>query len=174
MLAGVVSRADGEALAEIQRLSYARASDALRRSWPEEQALDAAALAAFLGRKRYGVLATSRPDGRPHAAPVAYAVADGAFWVATVAGLRLRNLRSTPWASLVVMEGELDQDDAGPGTAHVAVTAEGRVRLHEDDAFAAAFARLRAQWVERHGHEPDWAAALAELRPERIFSHAAR
>ena len=24
---------------------------------------------------------------------------------------------------------------------------------------------------ERHGHPPDWAVAMVELRPERVFSH---
>lgn len=161
------------ALAELQRRSYAAASDGLRASWPEAQALDASALAALLARRRYCVLASSRPDGRPHAAPVAFVVAGGAFWFATVEGLRLRNLRSTPWAALVVMEGERDEDEAGDGLPHRALTAEGPVVVHEAEAFTGAFEPLRAAWVARHGHPPDWAAALVELRPRRVFSHAA-
>ena len=66
-------------LAELQRRSYEKASDGLRASWPERQALDESGIAALLDRNRYGVLATSRPDGRAHAAPVAFTPLDGAF-----------------------------------------------------------------------------------------------
>jgi hypothetical protein len=44
------------------------------------------------------------------------------------------------------------------------------VTLHE---VAAAHVRLKAEWLRRHGYPPDWAVAFAELRPERVFSHAA-
>lgn len=151
-----------EALAEIQRRSYAAATPALKGSWPESQALDAAAIADLLGRHRYCVLATSRRDARAHAAPVAFVLADDALWFATVNGLRLRNLRATGWASLVVMEEE----------PHSALTAEGPVVLHEDEAFARAFEPIRAAWLDRHGGEPSWAVALAELRPRRVFSYS--
>ena len=170
----MIEPADAEALAEIQRRSYERASAALRGSWPERQALDAGRIAAHLARHRYALLATGRADGRPHAAPVAFTVARAAFWFATVEGLRARNLRATPWASLVVMHGERDEDE-GPeqGEPHVALTAEGAVVLHEGDAFAAAFDGVRSSWLRRHGAAPDWAVAIAELRPRRLFSHAA-
>jgi hypothetical protein len=146
----------------------------MRAGWPEAQALDAAGFRDLIRRNRYAVLATARPDGRAHATPVAYLVADGAFWVGTVDGLRLRNLRARPWASLVAMEGQRDEgEDAELGALHRAFTAEGPVALHGGAAFDAAFAPLREQWVGRHGHEPDWAVALIELRPARVFSHAA-
>jgi hypothetical protein len=168
----VLAAADAEALAALQRRSYAAAGAGLRRSWPEAQALDAAGLGALLGRRRYAVLATARPDGRPHAAPVAFTVGGGAFWIGTVAGLRLRNLRAVPWASLVVMAGERDEDEPeGLGAPHAALTTEGPVRLHEGDALAAALEPLSADWRRRHGDLPGWAAALVELRPERLFSH---
>ena len=167
------SSGDAAAFADVQRRSYAAASRGLRSSWPESQALDASGLAALLGRRRYCVLATSRPDGRPHAAPVAFVVGARAFWFATVEGLRLRNLRATPWAALVVMEGERDEDEAGEGLPHRALTAEGPVAVHEADAFGPAFEPLRPVWAARHGDPPDWAAALVELRPQRVFSHAA-
>jgi hypothetical protein len=44
------------------------------------------------------------------------------------------------------------------------------VRLHE---VAAAYVRLEGEWLRRHGHAPAWAVAFAQLRPERVFSHAA-
>ena len=170
----MIDPADADTLAAVQRRSYARASIALRSSWPERQALDAAGLARHLARHRYAVLATGRADGRPHAAPVAFSVAAATFWFATVEGLRARNLRATPWASLVVMHGERDEDEGSErGEPHVALTAEGPVVLHERDAFAAAWERVREPWLRRHGEAPDWAVALAELRPERIFSHDA-
>ncbi len=159
---------DVEPLLAVQRASYAAAGEGVRASWPERQALDAREMASLLDRHRYCVLATARADGRPHAAPVAFVVAGGAFWVATVAGPRLRNLRATPWASLVVMEGQSDDGDGGQ--PHRALTAEGPVTLHEVEA---AYASFRDPWLARHGHPPDWAKAFAELLPERLFSYGA-
>jgi hypothetical protein len=157
---------DVEPLLEIQRSSYAAATAGFRAGWPESQALDAAGMAALLDDNRYGVLATARRDGRAHSAPVAFVVAEGSFWIATVDGLRLRNLRTTPWASLVVMDGNADEGEEG--TPHRALTAEGPVVLHD----MAALARFEGEWLERHTDPPDWAKAFIELRPERLFSHA--
>jgi hypothetical protein len=168
----VISAEDAAALAEIQRASYERGRG-IKGAWPEADALDEAGIADLLGRRRYCVLATARPDARAHAAPVAFVVARGAFWFGTVDGLRLRNLKATPWASLVVMEGERDVDDPEDGEPHRALSAEGRVVLHEGDAFGRAFEPLRELWIAHHRHEPDWAVALIELRPERLFSHSA-
>lgn len=159
-----MTESDVAALLEVQRRSYAAAGQGLRGSWPEEDALGPDELPGFLEELVYGVLATARADGRAHAAPVAYSVRSGAFWIATVRGLRLRNLRAVPWASLVVSDGQREG-------AHRALTAEGPVRLHESVAFAAARGRLDEAWIERHEHAPTWAAAFIELRPERVFSH---
>ena len=158
--------ADLDALLAAQARSYRSAGDGLRRSWPEEGALDREALRALLAEVHYGVLATSRPDGRAHATPVAFSLAAGAFWIGTVAGRRLANLRALPWAALVVFDGAQGE--------HRALTAEGPVAIHEGPAFAAARARLDESWAARHGHPPDWAAALLELAPERVFSHGPR
>jgi hypothetical protein len=160
-----VTEQDVEALLEVQRRSYRPAGPGLRRSWPEGDALDGARLASLLDELRYGVLATARPDGRAHASPVAFSYEDGAFWIASVEGLRLRNLRAKPWASLVVTEGQ----DEG---FHRALTAEGGVRLHERGEFASARRRLDERWIARHDHVPDWATAFVELDPQRVFSHA--
>ena len=158
---------DVEALLEAQRRSYERAGEALRRSWPPEDALGADELRGILADLVYGVLATARPDGRAHASPVAFSVEGGAFWIATVGGFRVRNLRAVPWASLVLSEGQREG-------AHRALTAEGPARLHEDADFATARARLDDDWARRHEHPPDWAPAFIELRPERVFSHRSR
>jgi nitroimidazol reductase NimA-like FMN-containing flavoprotein (pyridoxamine 5'-phosphate oxidase superfamily) len=155
------------AFAELQRASYERAGEGLRSSWPEERALDAAGIGALLDRHRYCVLATARRDGRAHAAPVAFVVHGAAFWFATVEGLRLRNLRARPWASIVVMEGDAEAGEAR--APHVALTAEGPVTLHGVDAYR----RLETEWLRRHTGPPDWAAAFVELRPERLFSYDA-
>src|SRR5436309_15314961 len=113
-----MGRDDAEALAELQRRSYSRARAGLRESWPERQSLDADNFAALLDAHRYAVLATARADGRAHAAPVAFVLAAGAFWIGTVEGRRLRNLRSTPWASLVVMEGPSTRGEPGHEPPH--------------------------------------------------------
>ncbi|HXV34526.1 MAG TPA: pyridoxamine 5'-phosphate oxidase family protein [Gaiellaceae bacterium] len=155
--------ADFDALLAAQGRSYRTAGEGLRRAWPEEDALDREGLRALLADVHYGVLATSRPDGRAHATPVAFSLEGGAFWIGSVEGRRLANLRALPWASLVVFDG-------GRGE-HRALTAEGVVALHEGPAFTAARARLDEAWVGRHGHPPDWASVLLELTPERVFSH---
>ncbi len=162
-----MSPADVEALLDAQRRSYASAGGGLLRSWPQGEAMDAGNLREFLERLVYGVLATSRPDGRAHAAPVAFSVEDGSIWVATVAGVRLRNLRVNPWASLVVFEGQR-------GASHRALTVEGPVRLHEGADFADVRARLDGRWSARHEQPPNWAVAFLELEPERVFSHRSR
>jgi hypothetical protein len=154
-------------LLEIQRRSYRDSSAALRKSWPEEDALDGEHLARLLDELRYGVLATGRPDGRVHASPIAFSYENGAFWIASVEGLRLRNLRAKPWAALVVTEG---QDEA----SHRALTAEGVVLLHDGVDFASFRDRLAEHWIARHRQLPDWATAFIELIPERVFSHAGR
>ena len=108
-------------LLAIQRSSYEVATSGFREGWPDEQALGRGEIVAFLDRNRYCVLATSRADGRAHAAPVAFVVYGGAFWFASVAGLRLRNLTEGLWASLVVMEGDADVGEVRKH--HIALTA---------------------------------------------------
>jgi nitroimidazol reductase NimA-like FMN-containing flavoprotein (pyridoxamine 5'-phosphate oxidase superfamily) len=157
---------DLDALLAAQSRSYRAAGEGLTRSWPEADALDRDGLRALLDAVHYGVLATARPDGRAHATPVAFSLAEGAFWVGSVEGRRLANLRETPWGSLVVFDG-------GRGE-HRALTAEGTVEIHEGAAFATAREGLDRAWTARHGHPPDWAVALLELRPERVFSHGPR
>src|SRR5918997_1544984 len=92
----------------------------------------------------------STPTACARSAPVAFVVAGGAFWFGTVAGLRLRNLRAIPWASLVVMVGERDEDET-EGVPHRALTAEGPVTLYEGGPRDRAFDPLRSAWLARHG-----------------------
>jgi predicted nuclease with RNAse H fold len=147
-------------LVGLQQVSYERAEGALREAWPRERSMDASNLAAFLDECRYCVLATTTPAGRPQSRPVGFAVCGGVFWFATVAGGRLRNLGRTPWASVVVMRGE--------GDSHRAVAVDGPVILHEQPP-----EDVLAIWERRFGARPAWASAWVELRPARLFSHAA-
>jgi PPOX class probable F420-dependent enzyme len=51
-------------------------------------------------------LATVRPDGRPHLAPVWFVVVNGALWVGTGAGsVKVRNLRERPDATVALEDG---------------------------------------------------------------------
>jgi general stress protein 26 len=149
-------------LVELQARSYERAGPAIASAWPEADAMTEDELAAFLARNDYGVLATVSPGGRPQAAPIAYFVRDGAFWIGTVEGARLRNVRANPHASLVIAEG-------GRGT-HSALRADGPVTIHTGEDLE----RLRDGWRERHGGDASWASAFLELRPRTLFSHANR
>ena len=99
--------------------------------------------------------------GRPLARPVAFLVHDASVWLATVDGSRLRNLRRTPWVSLVVSAG-----DAG---VHEAVVIDGPVTITE-----LASEPVRSAWAARHGSEAEWADAWAEVHPERLLSYSAR
>jgi general stress protein 26 len=155
-----------DALLAIQRASYEAASSVVRGSWPDERALGQNELRAFLDRNAFCVLATSRADGRPTAAPVAFVVHDGAFWFATAEGLRLRNLRVHPWVALVVTEGGRSTNTSGQ--AHVMLSAEGPVTLHEPDAWHS----FAAEWLARNSDPSSWAAAIVELRPNRLFTHS--
>ena len=154
---------EAKRLIAVQDTSYDKAGGSIQRSWPKRTAMDAETLAGFLERKRYAILATVRPDGRPQAAPVAFHVSGGAFWIATVAGARVRNLKASPHAALVISEGERGN--------HRAVRVEGPVTLHEEEALAAVRKKLDAAWEERQGAVPDWAAAFIELQPESIYSY---
>jgi predicted nuclease with RNAse H fold len=148
-------------LARLQASSYERAGSALTRSWPQHQAMGEDELQAFLQERRYCVLATGSRRGRAQARPVGFTVYGEAFWFASVDGGRLRNLARTPWASVVVSEGE--------GSTHRAVAADGPVTIHEEPP-----AGLLALWQERFGSPQEWATAWLELRPERLFSYAER
>lgn len=154
---------DVRALIEVQNRSYDHAAPGLQESYPRNLAMDASRMAAFLERKRYAVLATGRRDGRPHAAPIAFSLWGGAFWIATVEGARLRNLRAQPYASIVIIEG----DDR---PQHRAVIAEGPVIVHEDARSGEADRLFGENWRLRHGGDPTWAVAMLELRPRRVFS----
>ena len=150
-------------LASIQERSYSQASKALLGSYPKSRSMNANELDSFLNTKLYAVLATTRPDGRAHATPIAFTVWKDAFWVGSVEGVRVRNLKSHPWASIVVVEGEPPKD-------HRAVIAEGRVKLYKASELKNNLELLELI-KQKHGGEPDWATVFIELNPERLFSY---
>lgn len=122
--------------------------------------MDATELGAFLNAHRYCVLATATSAGKPVARPVAFLALDASVWLATVNGSRLRNLRRTPWVSIVVSVGD-------PGS-HQAVVIDGPVTIT-----TVPPERVRTAWASRHGSQPDWADAWVEVRPERLLSYSA-
>lgn len=143
----------------VQEASYRRASGGILSSWPPEHALGAVELEAFLAERRYCVLATSTRRARPQARPVAFIPFGDALWFATGASGRLKNLERTPWASVVVSEGERDQ--------HRALVADGPLTIA-----AAPPEGLLHAWEGRFGTRAEWAAAWLELRPERVYSYS--
>ncbi len=151
---------DVEALVQLQQESFARAQRGLRGSWPPGSAMDAQELGSFLDAHRYCVLATVSPREHPVARPVAFTVVGARFWFATVAGPRLRNLEGTPWASIVVSEG-----DAGD---HRAVAVDGPATITR-----VASEELLAVWEARHESRAEWAAAWVEIQPTRLISYSA-
>jgi PPOX class probable F420-dependent enzyme len=86
---------------------------------------------------RPGVVATTRKDGRPHAAPVWYVVDDDGTIVFTTGSdtVKGRTLRRTGWAAMTV------DDDTPPFSF---VTVEGPVALSDD------LAKVR-EWAGRIG-----------------------
>jgi len=148
------------ALERIQESSFNRASESTRRAYPPERRMDGGTLFEFLARRRTGVLATVRPDGRPQASPVAYGLVGSRFvFGSTSEATRVRNLRHHPHVSLVVTEEF--------GDSRSVVIVDGTARLvgaHE------APLELRAPFRDDEGALPAWCEILIVLTPERILS----
>jgi nitroimidazol reductase NimA-like FMN-containing flavoprotein (pyridoxamine 5'-phosphate oxidase superfamily) len=147
-----------DALVALQAASFRGADRALRGSWAPDRAMGAEELEAFLDERTFCVLATTTGKGFPQARPVAFVFHDDAFWFATVAGGRLRNVERTPWVSMVISEGE--------GEEHRMVAADGPVIVVPEPASG-----VLESWKGRMGSSPAWAAAWIELRPERFYSY---
>jgi len=93
---------------------------------------------------RPGVVATTRKDGRPHAAPVWYVVDDDGTIVFTTGAdtVKGRTLRRTGWAAMTV------DDDAPPFSF---VTMEGPVALSDDVAQVREWAaRIAGRYMGEH------------------------
>lgn len=148
-------------LQRLQERSFEQASPATNSSYPPEQRMDAGGLSAYLDQRRYLMVSTVRPSGRPHVALSAFIFGAERFWMPTMKGTaRARNLRHKPFASLAVAEGD--------GAAHRAVLSEGPatlVRRPEPEVVTA--------WEERDAELPEWADAWIELRPVKLLSYDA-
>ena len=104
-------------------------------------------------------MATTRPDGRPHLAPLWFTYVDDAVWIGTGAGsVRTANLRTNPKASITLEDG------------NAPITAEGVVTIHETErppAVAAAFAE-KYDWDITLGEDVDvGTVVLLEFRPTK-------
>ena len=145
-----------ELLGLLQDRTFARATAATSASYPQERRLDAAQLAAYLDRRAYAVVGSTRADGRPHSAMSVYIRRGATFWLPTVAGsVRERNLRSKPWLTMVIAEG--DHDD------HIAVLIEGSAEVVEPSLVPSD---VRASVTG------DWVSAWIRLTAERLLSYA--
>ena len=145
-----------ELLGDLQDLTFARATAATAISYPPERRLSAAQLASYLDRRVFAVVGSTRADGRPHAAMSVYVRRGTTFWLPTMAGsLRERNLRRTPWLTMVIAEGD--------HPVHIAVIAEGSAEiLTPQQVPADVRAAVTGDWVS------EWICLMAE----RLLSYA--
>lgn len=145
-----------ELLGDLQDRTFARATAATAVSYPPERRLGAAQLASYLDRRVFAVVGSTRADGRPHAAMSVYVRRGTTFWLPTMAGsLRERNLRRTPWLTMVIAEGD--------HPVHVAVIAEGPAEiLTPQEVPADVRAAVTGDWVS------EWICLTAE----RLLSYA--
>src|SRR5215831_13443188 len=145
-----------ELLGGLQDRTFARATAATAVSYPPERRLSAAQLASYLDRRVFAVIASTRADGRPHAAMSVYVRRRTTFWLPAMAGsVRERNLRGTPWLTMVIAEGD--------HPVHIAVLIEGPAEV-------AAPAEVPAD--VRAAVTADWVSAWIRLTAERLLSYA--
>jgi hypothetical protein len=146
----------GEPLGELQERTFARATTATNSSYPPPHRLSAAQLACYLDRRKFAVVCTGRADGRPHAAMSVFVRRGTTFWLPTMAGsVRERNLRRTPWLTMVIAEGD--------HPVHIAVIAEGPAEIV---ALADVPADVRAAMTG------DWVSEWIRVTAERLLSYA--
>src|SRR5215470_5767339 len=145
-----------ELLGGLQDRTFARATAATAVSYPPERRLSAAQLASFLDRRVFAVVGSTRNDGRPHSAMSVYVRRGTTFWLPTMAGsVRERNLRRTPWLTMVIAEGD--------HPAHIAVITEGPAKIvASPDVPADVRAAVTGDWVS------EWICLTAE----RLLSYA--
>ncbi len=75
------------ALDALQEQTFATVTSATAAAYPQDMRLAGARLTGYLDGHAFGVIGTSRPDGRPHAAVATYIRQDGTFWLPTMAKL---------------------------------------------------------------------------------------
>jgi hypothetical protein len=145
-----------ESIGELQDRSFERATAATNSSYPPENRLSAAQLESYLDRRKFAVVGSGRKDGRPHAAMSLYVRRGTTFWLPTMAGsVRERNVRRTPWLTLVIAEED--------HPVHIAVITEGPVEVVEPDSVPADV---------RDAVSGDWVSSWIRLTAERLLSYA--
>jgi Pyridoxamine 5'-phosphate oxidase len=145
-----------ESPGELQYRSFERATAATTSSYPPEHRLSAAQLESFLDRRTFAVVGSGRKDGRPHAAMSVYVRRGTTFWLPTMAGsVRERNVRRTPWLTLVIAEGD--------HPVHIAVITEGPVEVVEPADVPPDV---------REAVSGDWVSSWIRLTAERLLSYA--
>jgi hypothetical protein len=148
-------------LGRLQDASFSRSGRPLRAAYPPERRMTGPQLAGYLERRSYALASTTRPDGRPHAAPTWFSLYGEAFWLPTLGGAaRLGNVRAHPWLALTILEGEHDTHAAvlTEGPAEVVATAPDEVRSITE--------------VRNRGGALDWATAWLRMTPQRLVSFA--
>jgi|SRR5271165_1015736 len=145
-----------ELLGGLQDRTFAQASAATAVSYPSDRRLRAAQLVSYLDRRAFAVVASTRGNGRPHAAMSVYIRRGVTFWLPTMAGsVRERNLRGTPWLTMVIAEGDHPE--------HIAVIIEGPAEVVAPQQVPADV---------RAAATGDWVSAWICLAAERLLSYA--
>jgi len=145
-----------ELLGALQDRTFARSTAATAVSYPPERRLSAAQLASYLDRRKFAVVSSTRPDGRPHTAMSVFVRRGTTFWLPTMAGsVRERNLRATPWLTMVIAEADHPE--------HIAVIIEGPVEVIAPPQVPADV---------RSALTGDWVSTWICLTAERLLSYA--
>jgi hypothetical protein len=145
-----------DSLDDIQDRTFARATKATLRAYPEGRRLIGAQLTGYLDRRSIGVISSVRPDGRPHSALGTYIRRAATFWLPTFdATVRERNVSDTPSLVLVVAEGD--------GSEHIAVIIEGT---------GTVIPAAAAPYDVTGAFAKDWARTWLRLDAERLLSYA--
>jgi Pyridoxamine 5'-phosphate oxidase len=147
-------------LGQLQDASFSRAG-AVRTAYPPERRMTGPQLAGYLARRTHAVASSTRPDGRPHAAPTLFSLYAEAFWLPTLgSAARLGNVRAHPWLALSITEGEHD--------THAALLTEGPAEVL---ATVPADVRTLTE-LRNRGGSLDWATDWLRMTPQRLFSFA--
>src|SRR5580700_703787 len=145
-----------ELLGRLQTATFARATTATASSYPPERRLSAAQLASYLDRRAFAVVSSTRGNGRPHTAMSVYIRRGVTFWLPTMAGsIRERNLRGTPWLTMVIAEGDHPE--------HIAVIIEGPAEIVAPPQVPADVQAAATG---------DWVSTWIRLTAERLMSYA--
>lgn len=145
---------------DIQRQSLEGASEATRRAHPPEQRMRGPEILEFLRERRLAGIATTRPNGLPHLTTNAFVMIDGDFWMPLMPQTaRLENLKQTPYACLLITDGQ--------GLTYTMLQAEGEVEL-----VAEAPAIVQRAHVDKQASSVAWVEAWIHLRVGKLFTFA--